>query len=94
MNRQRVVVSGGVVIEIIVRNTPSRIIHRAEQLVLNIMAKQTLNGMHPKVIQSNKSWLSYRVNHKYRLLVQRSFSNIGPFYCLSHTEFDHWVNHH
>ncbi|WP_427916241.1 hypothetical protein [Shewanella algae] len=67
-------------------------IHRAERLIVRIMAKDVVRGMRPKVLKGNKRWLSYRVNRKYRLLVRRECNNTGPFYCLSHNDFDHWVN--
>lgn len=77
MSHQQITVSGGVVIQIIARNIPRRIIYRSEQLVLKIVDKQRLNGMRAKVIQRKKRWLSYRVNRNYRLLVRRSCCHQG-----------------
>ncbi|HFQ5195164.1 TPA: hypothetical protein ACGVAG_003271 [Vibrio vulnificus] len=91
MSHQQITVSGGVVIQIIARNIPRRIIYRSEQLVLKIVDKQRLNGMRAKVIQRKKRWLSYRVNHNYRLLVRRSCCHSGPYYCVSHDEFEFWA---
>ncbi|BAC94957.1 hypothetical protein [Vibrio vulnificus YJ016] len=47
--------------------------------------------MRAKVIQRKKRWLSYRVNRNYRLLVRRSCCHSGPYYCVSHDEFEFWA---
>lgn len=94
MIHQKVRVKEGVEIEIIMPKVPYRIINRAEQLITKILFNDILTGMRPKVIQRNKNWLSYRINRKYRLLVMRTCSHTGPYYCMSHNEFDHWVNSH
>ncbi|MUK45122.1 hypothetical protein GNP79_08160 [Aliivibrio fischeri] len=94
MNQQQITVESGVKIKIITPKAPPLIINRAKKLISKIFVQDILRGMRPKVIQRNKKWLSYRVNRKYRLLVLRTRCNTGPYYCLSHTEFDHWVNNH
>ena len=93
MNHQQVTGRDGVKIKIIIPKAPPQIINRAKWLISKILAKDILRGMRPKVIQRNKKWFSYRVNRKYRLLVLRTCGNTGPYYCLSHTEYEHWVNH-
>ncbi|WP_422938777.1 hypothetical protein [Vibrio splendidus] len=94
MNHRQITAKEGVTIKIITQKAPHQIINRAELLIRKILANDILRGMRPKVIQRGKKWLSYRVNRKYRLLVLRTGCNIGPYYCLSHTQFEHWINHH
>ncbi|ODQ00714.1 hypothetical protein [Salinivibrio sp. SS2] len=86
------IVSDGVSVQIIMPKTSSRLLHQAEEVVVKILDHKISPGMHPKVIQTNKDWLSYRVNRKYRLLVKRSCISTGPYHCMSHKEFDRWAS--
>ncbi|MGR5243374.1 hypothetical protein ACP3VU_01085 [Vibrio sp. PNB23_22_6] len=87
-------VNGGSKIKIIASKASPAVMDMAKSLVTRIYADQIRRGARPKVIQRNKRWLSYRINRRYRLLVKRRCSTVGPYYCMSHNEFDNWVNHH
>ncbi|WP_434086640.1 ParE family toxin-like protein [Shewanella aegiceratis] len=94
MSHQRIVTLGDLDVQLVISKASCKITKRAERLVARVMANQVVRGMRPKVLQRKKHWLSYRVNRQYRILVQRSCCQTGPYYCLSHAEFDLWVNKH
>ncbi len=94
MNAKYVSVNGGSKIEIVASKVSPAIMDKAKTLVTKIFSDEVRRGARPKVIRRNKRWLSYRINRRYRLLVKRRCSTVGPYYCMSHNEFDKWVNHH
>ncbi|MCG9781342.1 hypothetical protein L1D52_03170 [Vibrio brasiliensis] len=94
MNRQQTIVKNEMRIKILIAKAPNRVVIKAKQMIIKLINNEVARGMRPKVLKRNKNWLSYRVNRKYRVLVLRSNGISGPYYCLSHAEFDHWVNKH
>lgn len=74
MSHQYLVTLGSLQVWLISPGTSRVMIHRAERLIVRIMAKDVVRGMRPKVLKGNKRWLSYRVNRKYRLLVRREWA--------------------
>lgn len=94
MVSKHVNVQDGIKIKIIASKASPAIMELARSLVAKICADEIRRGTRPEVIQRNKRWLSYRINRRYRLLVKRRSATVGPYYCMSHNEFDKWVNHH
>lgn len=80
-NHQKSTVKGRVRIEVIT----------AKQLIVRLMESDNLRRG-GEVLQRNRSWLSYRVNRKSRILVLRTYSDLGLYCCASHMEFDHRIN--
>ncbi|CAM4120587.1 ParE family toxin-like protein [Vibrio neonatus] len=92
MNRQKIIVVDGVTIQVSTPKGQPRVVTMAKSMVSRIRTNDIQRGMRPKVLQKNKNWLSYRINRKYRLLVERTCRNTGPYYCMSRTEFDYWIS--
>lgn len=94
MERHKVIVQDKVSVELVTTRAPINIISKVKGLIVMLVNNDIVNGMRPKVLKRDRRWLSYRVNRKYRIVVLRKSYRIGPYYCFSHAEFDHWVNHH
>ncbi|WP_193252104.1 hypothetical protein [Vibrio navarrensis] len=93
MKIQNITNKQGVTMTLIITKAPSCIVNKAQRLILRLREHDIVGGMRPKVIQRDRRWLSYRINLNYRLLVRRSCCHCGPYYCVSHAEFDHWAKH-
>lgn len=87
-------VNGGSEVKVVASKASPATMEMARSLIMTICQGQVRQGTRVKVLQRNKKWLSYRINRRYRLLVKRKCSMIGPYYCMSHNEFDKWVNQH
>lgn len=87
-------VNGDVEIELVASKASPVTMEMAKLLIMKIFKGEVRQGTRTKVLQRNKRWLSYRINRRYRLLVKRKYSMVGPYYCMSHNEFDKWENHH
>lgn len=87
-------VNGGSEVEVIASKASPATMEMAKSLIMTICQGQVPPGTRAKVLQRNKKWFSYRINRRYRLLVKRQCSMVGPYYCMSHNEFDKWVNQH
>ena len=92
MNCQKIATRNGVNIEVMIAKAPVRIVNKAKGLIVKLVEKDMTRGMRPKILKRKRKWLSYRVNHKYRILVLRNRCSAGPYYCFSHAEFDHWIS--
>ncbi|WP_040890022.1 ParE family toxin-like protein [Vibrio ezurae] len=92
MNRQKIIAVDGVKIPVIAPKGQPRVVAMTKRMISKIRSNDIQRGMRPKVLKKNKNWLSYRINRKYRLLVERTRRNTGPYYCISRTEFDYWIS--
>ncbi|GAD88330.1 hypothetical protein VHA01S_004_01030 [Vibrio halioticoli NBRC 102217] len=92
MNRQKIITVDGVKIQVRTPKGHPRVVAVAKGMISKIRANDIHRGMRAKVLQKNKNWLSYRINRKYRLLVERTRRNTGPYYCMSRPEFDYWIS--
>lgn len=94
MNSKYVYVNGDSEVEVVASKASPATMDMAKILIMKICTGEVRRGTRPKVLQRNKKWLSYRINRRYRLLVKRKCTMVGPYYCMSHNEFDKWINHH
>lgn len=94
MVKQEVKLDRATIMIIVKSNSSPRVIDLAKRLVESIFNGSLLSGARPKLLQRNKSWLSYRINRRYRLLVERTQARTGPYFCMSHNEFDNWIKRH
>ncbi len=67
---------------------------KARSMIGYIHSGSIKSGARLKHLKRNKAWLSIRLNRSYRLLVARRKLFIGPYFCLTHDQFDKWVNRH
>lgn len=75
-------------------HVPESMLIKARTMIGHIHSGSIKSGARPKQLKRNKSWLSIRLNRSYRLLVTRRSLFVGPYFCLTHNQFDKWVNRH
>lgn len=71
---------------------PLYITQKAIQLCDKIASNTfTLSQLKGKRLTRNRNYISYSISKNYRVVVKSNQRHYGPYLCLSHADYNHWL---
>lgn len=71
---------------------PDRVYKKAKRLSLKLSTgRYVYRQLRGKRLKRNRGKISFAITRKYRLVVDEKRLSSGPYYCMSHASYDHWL---